>query len=181
MARDDEPDWIPCQRLSNGPGCGGSAQGCGKLAVSPGLSRRDLSSGLVHQPRERVRSIQVKRDVEKILHVALEVLAYSLDDRGNLGRRRARLARAGVARDSRFGHFPRRFRKLKQGHGRGRAGTHRLTPRNSARAQWRLEEAVRDALHWEAPSEFALDFDRYLTLVYTSSTDLYSLPSEPLA
>ena len=100
MARDDECDGILSQGLSDGPGGGRPARGPGKLAIGHGLSHRDLSSGLVHPPGKRGRSVQVKEVVLKILNLPLKVLAYSLDDLGNPRRRDARVARAGLLLDS---------------------------------------------------------------------------------
>jgi len=75
MARDDEGDGISSQSLPNRLGFGRLAQSLGKLAVGPGLTRRDFSSGLVHLSVERIRSVQFNGDVAKILGVALEMLA----------------------------------------------------------------------------------------------------------
>jgi hypothetical protein len=113
MARDNESDWIPSQSLSNDSGCGGPAQGFGKLAVCPGLPRWDFSSGFVHLPRKRPRSFQVNRDVAEILNFTMEMLAYFLDDLGNLRWGYAQFARPRVQHDSRFSHLRRCFRKLK--------------------------------------------------------------------
>ncbi len=90
MTRDDQSDRVPPQRLSDGPGRAGPPQRSGKLPVGPGLSRRDLTGGLVHPPRERRRPVQVNGHVPKILDVAAEVPAHLLDDLDHSARRLGR-------------------------------------------------------------------------------------------
>ncbi len=142
MARDDESDGIPCQRLTDGAGCGGPAQGKGKLAVCAGLPGRDFSCGFVHLPRKPTRAVHINGDIPKILNVTPEVPTHSLHDLGNVRRRRARFARARVPSDSRFSHLRRRFWKMQEGHPRRGAGTLTFTPGDPARPQWRFKEAV---------------------------------------
>ncbi len=147
MARDDEGDGIASQSLTNVAGCGRLAQGFGKVAVGAGFACGDFSSGFINLPGKRVGSVQVHRDVAKILKFAVEVFADLPDDLGDLRWRGARFARAGASRDSRFGHRRGCFRKLKQGHGRRGGGISGVAPGNAARAERRLEEAVGEALH----------------------------------
>jgi len=147
MARDDEGDGVPSQGLADGSGCGGSAHGPGQLAIAPGLSCRDLSSGFIHPPCKRARHVQVKGDVPKILSFTLEVPADFLDDLNNFRWRVARFARAGAPCDSRFRPPRGCFRKLKEDHCWWGIGILSLTPGNAAGTQGRLEETVGDVLH----------------------------------
>jgi len=150
MARDNDWDGISSQGLAHGSGCGGEAESFGKLAVGPGLARRDFSSGFVYPSRKQTLSLQVYNDVAKILKFALEMLAHSRDDLGNLGRRGARLPRTAALRNSRFRHRRRGFRKLKARHGSLRAASLGLGPGNPTPAERRLEQAISSLLHWAA-------------------------------
>lgn len=118
MTGNNDWDGVPSQRLSHGSGPGGPAKGPGQVAVGSGIAGRDLSSGVVHSPLKVARSLQVHRDVSKILRLTPKVQAHSPDHLGNRRRGSARNLRACVSCDSRLGNLPGGFGKLHQGHGR---------------------------------------------------------------
>jgi hypothetical protein len=75
VARNDESDGVPSQRLSHGLGFAGLTNALGDLTIRPHLSRWDCASGLVYLSREGIRSRQVHDDVAEILGLTSEVLA----------------------------------------------------------------------------------------------------------
>jgi hypothetical protein len=157
VARDDEGDGILSQSLSHGLCFAGLTQGPGDLAIRPRLSRRNLSSSLVYLPREVIRSRQVNNDVTKVLRFALEMLAQTLDDLGDRGRRCARSGRAGGPDHSRRRPLRGDFRQLKERHrgphngwapiGWSTVGWSIVPPGDPAQAERRVEETVTGVAH----------------------------------
>ena len=84
MARENEWDGIPAQSSSNSLGCGGPAQGIGKVGVGDSLSYRDFASGFADLPDKRTHRVQVYWDVTKVLKIAVKVLAHSFKDINDL-------------------------------------------------------------------------------------------------
>lgn len=148
MARNDEGYGIPAQSASDRPRSPWLPHSFCKLSIGNSLPSGDFAGSLANLLQERACSLQVHRDVTKVLQLAPQMLAHSVDDLGNLRWGTARASRTGGARNPRFRQLRRSFRKLEQSHGITGAVITALGPSDPAPAERRVEEAIRDMFQW---------------------------------
>lgn len=80
MAGDDEGNGIPAERPTHGPGQAGSAQDARKVGVGDSLSHRNFAGGPTDLSDKRADSVQVHRDVAKVLEITTKVITHPLAD-----------------------------------------------------------------------------------------------------